>query len=159
MNLCGPVSFQLTYTSTNYQILGEEQQSRFSGHPSSRKPKLYVFSRDNTPLYVGATIRPMGDRMRSGWKADGVGGFYGYRFRHDEQQQARLDIWTDIDPVRQRDDGMRSGSDIETIEAEIVYLIRRRTEQWPAYQTEIHFYPSNYDHRREAMKVIDHFHL
>lgn len=156
MNLQGPARFKVTYTPDKASIVCERGTPRFSGDTSGSKPKLYVFSRVNIPIYVGATVRSMGARLRNGWTAAGEGGFYGYRFRH-EGSQVDLDVWADIDPVRQRDSGMRSGSDIETIEAEIVYLFRHRTGQWPAYQTEIHFYQSNADHRREAEKVMAHY--
>ncbi|PAQ01091.1 hypothetical protein LRP31_24120 [Mesorhizobium mediterraneum] len=158
MNLQGPLRYKVVYTPQKPSIICERGTPRFAGNASGANPKLYIFSRDGVPIYVGATIRSMGARMRDGWKASGENGFYGYRFRH-EGSAVDLDVWADVDPVRRRDAGMRSGSDIETIEAEVVYLLRHRTGQWPAYQTEIHFYQSNFEHRREAERVMAHYGL
>jgi hypothetical protein len=52
------------------------------------------------------------------------------------------------------DEGPASQRVLETIEAEIVFAIRQ-SGQWPAFQTEIHFYPSTKAHRRLAASVLD----
>lgn len=46
--------------------------------------------------------------------------------------------------------------DVETIEAEIVFMIREMG-QWPLYQTEIHFHPSNSDHRDIAKAIVSRY--
>ena len=153
MNLVGPERFKVSYTPEKPTILCERGTSKFSGHMTSRKPKLYIFSRDSIPIYVGATVQGMASRLNQGWKARGASGYHGYRFRHDGSE-VNLDVWVDIDEVQARADDLRSGSDIETVEAEIVYLLRHRTEQWPAFQTEIHFYQSASKHREKAEKVL-----
>ncbi|MBW9066099.1 hypothetical protein JNB71_22585 [Rhizobium herbae] len=158
MNLVGPARFKINYTPNEKKILCERGTNKFSGLTSSKQPKLYIFSRDNKPIYVGATVRPMGERLRVGWQAQGEGGYHGYGFRL-EGDAVDLDVWVDTDPVRERAEGKRSGSDIETIEAEVVYLLRHRNGQWPAFQTEIHFYQSDPDHHREAEKVMAHYGL
>jgi hypothetical protein len=43
--------------------------------------------------------------------------------------------------------------DIETIEAEVVFLIRA-AGQWPTHQTEIHFHESNEEHRAIAHSIM-----
>ncbi|WP_208456081.1 hypothetical protein [Burkholderia ubonensis] len=48
--------------------------------------------------------------------------------------------------------------DIETIEAEVVYLVRQ-AGQWPKFQTEIHFHPSSADHRQWASTIADRYGL
>jgi len=48
------------------------------------------------------------------------------------------------------------GMDAETIEAEIVFLIRFNG-QWPKYQTEIHFHSSESWHRELAASVLGHY--
>jgi hypothetical protein len=40
----------------------------------------------------------------------------------------------------------------------VVYLIRQ-AGQWPRFQTEIHFHPSNADHRRWASTIADRYDL
>jgi hypothetical protein len=43
--------------------------------------------------------------------------------------------------------------EIETVEAEVVFLIRN-ADQWPLHQTEIHFHPSTQVHREAAAAVM-----
>ena len=50
----------------------------------------------------------------------------------------------------------RNERDIETVEAEVVYLIRKQG-QWPEFQTEIHFYKSNDIHRKVAADIMAHY--
>lgn len=157
MNLIGPSRFKVTYTPYRKSILCEKQTSKFSGLMTSKKPKLYIFSRDGKPLYVGATVQSMSARLSLGWK-DNESGYYGFQLRH-EGSEVDLDVWVDTDPVQPRINGRRSGSDIETVEAEVVYLLRHRTGQWPAFQTEIHFYQSADRHREQAETVLRHYRL
>jgi hypothetical protein len=60
--------------------------------------------------------------------------------------EATLDVWSQEDAL---ENGML---DIETVEAEVVFLARR-VGQWPACQTEIHFHPSTCVHRDIAADV------
>lgn len=153
MNLIGPSKFKIKYNPTDLiSIECDRGTAKFSGEMTSSKPKLYIFSRDGQPVYVGATVQSMRSRLRYGWKATGKNGFWGYSFRHDGSD-IDLHVWHDSDPVNARAEGKRSGSDIETIEAEVVYLIRHHTSQWPSHQTEIHFYQAGDEHRREARRV------
>ena len=52
----------------------------------------------------------------------------------------------------------RNERDIETVEAEVVYLIRS-AGQWPEFQTEIHFHPSTPVHRKVAEEIMQHYPL
>ena len=45
------------------------------------------------------------------------------------------------------------------MEAEVVFLIRQLSGQWPPFQTEIHFHPSTEDHREAARAVLEHYTL
>ncbi|MFL9898050.1 hypothetical protein PQR71_07755 [Paraburkholderia fungorum] len=77
---------------------------------------------------------------------------HGYAWRR-QLLKADLDIWCHRDPPEQN-----PCLDIETIEAEVVYLIRQ-AGQWPRFQTEIHFHESNEEHRRCASVVIEKYDL
>jgi hypothetical protein len=88
----------------------------------------------------------MQDRFRDGWNAKGKSGYHGYRWRHDVEE-ANVDIWT----IQNAEE-----NDVETIEAEIVYLIRRNG-QWPSGQTEIHFHTSTEKHREIAQRIYSHY--
>lgn len=91
----------------------------------------------------------MSNRLRMGWKAKGEGGYHGYAFRH-QAAAATLSIWA------QTNAGADKQTDVEPLEAEVVFLIRR-AGQWPLFQTEIHFHPSEDVHRRLALRVMSEF--
>ena len=65
---------------------------------------------------------------------------------------AVLDVWCHLDAVELNE------LDMETVEAEVVYLIRA-AGQWPAFQTEIRFHPSSARHRKIAGKIVSHYKL
>jgi hypothetical protein len=44
---------------------------------------------------------------------------------------------------------------VETVEAEIAYLIRNIDGQWPEDQTEIHFHQSSEIHRCASLKIVN----
>src|SRR5207245_10034348 len=141
MKLLGPDRFDLTFDAHGFNVASTSGRAHFTGRSAGRSPKLYVISAQGRPFYVGVTTQPMRTRLRLGWKADGSTGYHGYKFRH-ALRSAALEIWYHPRP--------RSGAafrDLETIEAETVFLIRSRLSQWPQYQTEIHFYRSTLSHR------------
>ena len=151
MKLCGPFTYRIAFTREGItSVEGPEGQKNFSGQGSLKSPKLYIISNGNKPLYVGATKRRVSDRLRDGFKASGEHGYYGYDWRRT-LTKANFDIWVqvegDIGTIRE----------IETVEAEVVFLIRKGFGQWPAHQTEIHFHPSEAIHREEARKIVDHY--
>ena len=56
-----------------------------------------------------------------------------------------------LDGTRGRD--QRNSS--RTVEAEVAFLCRQESGQWPEYQHEIHFYPSVKRHRTAAKTVYE----
>jgi hypothetical protein len=61
-----------------------------------------------------------------------------------------MDVWC-------HEDASSEGTlDIETVEAEVVFLIRG-AGQWPLHQTEIHFHTSTQVHRDAAAKVMSQY--
>ena len=151
MKLLGPDRFDLTFDARDFQIASTSRETRFSGRSAGRTPKLYVMSAKGRPFYVGVTTQPMRTRLRLGFTADGSSGYHGYKWRH-VLRRAALEIW--YHPGPESDTAIR---DLETIEAETVFLLRSRLNQWPQYQTEIHFYRSTPSHRRAAAAVLRHF--
>lgn len=138
--------YRLTFDATRFSILCPRGTDRFSGMATSPLPKLYVVSVAEHPIYVGITKQSLRKRLRLGWAAAGKGGYYGYAWRHG-RTEANLDVWCQTDPPDEN-----PCLDIETIEAEVVFLIRK-SGQWPAFQTEIHFHPSNDEHRTVAQRI------
>lgn len=150
MRLVGPDSYVITFSRKQFKVLASDGSNVFRGMASGRGAKLYVFSSNGHPIYVGVTIQKIRNRLRYGWQAQGRGGYYGYAFRK-HLAQAALDIWY-LEPRR----GINSKVDLETIEAELVFLIRKRG-QWPMFQTEIHFHQSDKEHRNLAAEVLRHY--
>ena len=150
MNIRGPDRYRLSFDATSFTVLCASGTPRFSGIATSPKPKLYIASVDNWPIYVGVTKQPMRTRLRIGWNADGTGGYHGYAWR-SRMSAANLDIWCHEDAPEQR-----SSLDMEILEAEVVFLIRG-VGQWPLHQTEIHFHPSNDEHRAMARQILSQY--
>lgn len=152
MRLHGPERYALTFDSRRFKVRAPDGGNKFRGRASRRETKLYVFSVDNAPIYVGVTKQPVGARLRLGWSAKGESGYHGYAFRR-KIRRADLDVWYF--------EGRSTAStevDAESVEAEIVFLIRANG-QWPKYQTEIHFHPSEARHRELAAKVLEHYRI
>ncbi|UDF30136.1 UNVERIFIED_ORG: hypothetical protein LHK14_02070 [Roseateles sp. XES5] len=151
MLVSGPERYEISYTPKAFTVLCAKGTTKFSGLSTSNLPKLYIASIDGIPVYVGMTKQSIRARLRYGWKADGKDGFYGYAWRH-HGSKATLDVWQHTDAIE------RNERDIETVEAEVVFLMRQ-AGQWPAFQTEIHFYPSNDEHRRIASEIVSRYNL
>ena len=97
--------------------------------------------------------------MRDGFQADGRHGYHGYAWRYN-RTNAMVDVWllerNDQDMIKMETPD-RDITDIETVEAEVVFLIRQKYDKWPEHQTEIHFHPSGTAHRTAALDVIKHY--
>lgn len=152
MRITGPERYKLTFDATAFVVTCAKGTAKFSGIATSTKPKLYIASVDEKPLYVGVTKQSIRNRLRFGWNAEGEGGYYGYAWRHG-LTEAFLDIWCHDDAPPKN-----SALDIETVEAEVVFLIRC-AGQWPMYQTEIHFHPSTQMHRDVAARIMSRYML
>lgn len=149
MTISGPDRYLLTITPKSFAVQCAAGTDKFSGLATSRKPKLYVVSVDESPIYVGITKQPMRNRLRFGWSADGRHGYHGDAWRH-HHERAAMDIWCHEDAPND------SVLDVEIVEAEVVFLIRS-AGQWPLHQTEIHFHPSKQAHRDVAASVMAHY--
>jgi hypothetical protein len=110
-----------------------------------------VVSVDDQPIYVGITRQRMQARLRIGWPATAQHGYHGYQWRR-EYPAAMLDVWYQLDAPP----GVEGMLEIETVEAEVVFLIRK-TGQWPRWQTEIHFHESTTEHRAVAQAILNHY--
>lgn len=144
--------YKLSFDQNNFTVLCPRGTNKFSGLATSKLPKLYLISSEGKPIYVGITKQSVRNRLRLGWKATGANGYHGYAWRR-KLLAADLDLWCHRDPPEQR-----PCLDVETIEAEVVYLIRQ-AGQWPLFQTEIHFHASNDEHRQWASTIIETYDL
>jgi hypothetical protein len=112
--------------------------------------KLYTVSDAGVLFYVGIAEQPMSSRLRVGFNASGKGGYHGYKWKGLGHRLA-LSVWTA--QVSGRPASLR---EMETVEAEVAFRCREQSGQWPAYQHEIHFYPSLSEHRSAAQRIYDH---
>ena len=149
MKLEGPVRYRIAILPEPglFEITDTNGNIKLPAQTRSSLPKLYVVTADEAPIYVGVTRQSIRSRLRFGFTAKGEHGYHGYRWRHC-YNDVTLDLWCHIDPP-EKDKLL----DVETIEAEVVFLIRQKG-QWPPYQTEIHFHPSTPDHRRTAEAIV-----
>ena len=90
--------------------------------------KLYILKENNEYLYVGTTMQSLTTRIRYGLTANGKTGYHGYKWKNKEKVELYVWGFDGLDKVQ-----------IESIEAEFVFLIRKKTRHWPLTQNEIHF--------------------
>jgi hypothetical protein len=147
MKMLGPEMYKLTFDAKGYAVVCQKGTTKFSGLACSKLPKLYIISADGSILYVGITKQRLSARLRLGFSAAGQTGYYGYAWRH-KFTKAMLTVWAHEDAP-----GEDSVRDIETVEAEVVFLARTHLREWPLGQTEIHFHQSTHMHRRVAEKI------
>ena len=146
MKLTGPDRYTLTLRDRSATVRSPQGKPNFVCPATlKRHPKLYVVSRKGALLYVGATTQPMSTRLRGGLTADGAHGYHGYSWGRKDGS-VTMDIWY-LDSS--------TPEDLEAIEAEVVYLYRHESSQWPQEQTEIHFQPSSQFHRDCAARIVD----
>lgn len=152
MKLNNPQEYKLSLLpGGQYKLSNAEGPASFSKPASTRGvAKLYTLSHAGKLLYVGIAQQPMASRLNYGFKANGKGGYHGYKWKH-LSHELTLNIWTASEkekyvPLRE----------MEAIEAEIAFLCRRESGQWPEFQNEIHFYQSTESHRSAAEKVYNH---
>ncbi len=151
MRLNDPSDFDLALSGGKYKLSCESGPAKFSAPISTRGiAKLYTVSSDSSLLYVGIAQQPMSSRLSYGLRATGKSGYHGYKWKSHEGV-LRLTIWTASDS-----DGYASLRELETIEAEVAFLCRHLSGQWPLNQHEIHFYPSGAWHREAAQRIYGH---
>ncbi len=109
--------------------------------------KIYILKHTDIYLYVGKTKQKIGTRLQQGFRSykndsannrqAGYGGYKWIKKYINTNMHLHLfvfDLGTSY-----------SDNHTEAIEAEIVYEIRKATNQWPLFQTEIHFYNDSED--------------
>jgi hypothetical protein len=121
----------------------------FSGPVTHDCSKVYVVSTGGKIVYVGSTKQPLRRRLYGALNAEGQNGYYGYAWKHSSDP-LDLDVWIFDEVAVEK--GKRCMV-AETVEAEIVFLVRQRDGNWPRHQTEIHFHPSSEQHRKWAEKI------
>lgn len=127
-----PNIFDLTLADnqvhTIVDLLENRNIDKFSHPLTGNLFKIYVLTDTESVLYVGTTKTSIKNRLRYGLTVNGQNGYHGYKWK--TLTTVRLFVWCfeEFDKVK-----------IESVEAELVYLIRKKTGKWPTSQNEIHF--------------------
>lgn len=131
-----------------YRLISNGSACKFSKPASTKKhPKLYTLSAAGKLLYVGVASQPMSSRLSFGFRANGKGGYHGYKWKN-LRHKLTLSIWT-----AEHEGNITTLRDLETVEAEVAFLCRQQSGQWPEFQHEIHFYPSLLIHTEAAQAI------
>lgn len=109
----------------------------------NKLPKLYVVKSGDKVIYIGIASQNIRSRLRYGFQAKGRGGYHGYKWK--DLSEVDILIW--YFPREKMDC-------IEALEAELVYLFRKNTGEWPGYQTEIHFRNATDDEIKAAEEIF-----
>jgi hypothetical protein len=141
--------YRLRLRHNSCNVVGPGQLRRFNKPATQNCAKLYAASHHGRMFYIGVTTQPMAARLRYGLQATGSHGYHGYRWRF--RKTAVLDVWY-LDGTNKRTEAKH----LQCIEAEVVYYVRQKYDQWPSFQTEIHFHPSRAFHRDAARRIIAH---
>ena len=146
-----PLDYDLTLSDGWYRLSKNELSCKFS-RPATlpRVAKIYTISCDDSLLYVGIARRSMATRLSHGFKANGIGGYHGYKWKLLETH-LQLSIWT-----AKINDIYAPLHVMEIIEAEVAFSCRLISGQWPTHQHEIHFSTSEDWHRDAANKIYSH---
>lgn len=117
---------------------------------SSELAKLYLIKDSDFYQYVGTTFQPIKKRLNQGMNANGSYGYHGYKWK--TKSEIELFVWTfeGIDKTQ-----------IENIEAELVYFIREKYGKWVQSQNEIHFnneFPFGRVLAREIFEYLEFYH-
>ena len=91
MKLRDPQSFILDLiANSSYRLSNDAGDCKFSPPATIRGvAKLYTVSAAGVLIYVGVATQPMSSRLNIGFKANGKGGHYGYKWKELTQ---RLDL-------------------------------------------------------------------
>lgn len=105
-------------------------------------PKLYLVKHKSKIIYVGITTQSITNRLKQGLNASGKYGYHGYKWK--QLGNVTLHVFFFNNDLERA----------ETVEAEVVYLIRRNTGFWPEYQNEIHFHFNATDQEKRMAEFI-----
>lgn len=133
--------------SSRYTVIAPNGEKSFVSPATKPGSKIYLVSLGGHLHYVGFTKQGMASRINAGLKAEGAHGYHGYKWR-ELRRPLTLDVFC-IDG-RKVSDGY-----LEAIEAEIAFLCRQKSEQWPLSQMEIHFQRSRSPHRELASEIYE----
>ena len=123
-------------------VLANDGTKHFISPVTKKGKKIYLVGKNGLIHYVGITIQSIGARIRYGVKPNYKTGYHGYKWLKENGDHCLI-IWT-----------FKDDTDTEAIEAEIVHFFRQQYDQWPKYQTEIHFHSTSKSERSLAKTIL-----
>jgi len=125
-----------------FNLNSNKIQKTFTKPLTEKRYKLYVIKKNKKILYIGITRQSLRSRFRLGFSADGGNGYHGYKWR--DIKKVKVLVWI-LNNYNE--------NQLENIEAELVYLVRNNTNDWPYFQNEIHF-NNNFAKGKKVAKEI-----
>lgn len=159
MDFDGPYRYSLFLSGPKKKrVLSRKEQdgvpTKF-GRPVTQRlhPKIYVLKAtkkngENEIVYVGYASQSIGARLDGGFRAKGEKGYHGYKWQWEKELELLVFMFDEFTGNEKADRKYKEF--VEAIEAELVYLVRETTGDWPRCQNEIHF---NNKRREEVKKV------
>lgn len=127
-----PNIFRLSLAENKVQTIFDmdknESIPKFTKPVTDTNFKIYILKSANDILYIGTTKSSINNRLRYGLSANGLNGYHGYKWKTLETVLLYVFCFDDFDKTK-----------IESVEAELAYMVRKETGRWPEYQNEIHF--------------------
>lgn len=127
-----PNIFRLSLAENKVQSIFDidknEFVARFSKPVTDNNFKIYILKSEDKILYIGTTKSSIKNRLRYGLTASGLNGYHGYKWKTFETVLLYVFCFYDSDKMK-----------IESVEAELAYIVRKETGRWPESQNEIHF--------------------
>jgi len=125
-----------------FNLNSNKIQKTFTKPLTEKRYKLYVIKKNKKILYIGITRQSLRSRFRLGFSADDGNGYHGYKWK--DTKKVNVLVWI-FDNYNE--------NQLENIEAELVYLVRKNTNSWPYFQNEIHF-NNNFAKGKKVAKEI-----
>lgn len=127
-----------------FNLNSNELQETFTKPLTEKRYKLYVIKKSKEFLYIGITRQSLSSRFRLGLNANGKRGYHGYKWKGMEK--IKLFVWV-FDNYDEKQ--------LESIEAELVLLVRNTTKRWPLFQNEIHFNNNFTNSKKVATQIFE----
>jgi hypothetical protein len=105
----------------------------------NKRAKIYILKDKESIIYIGYTSQSIANRLRYGINPKGAKGYSGYKWKDHEKLELLLFVFDKELIGDQNNEDKKYISFVESVEAELVYLVRSKTGKWPENQNEIHF--------------------
>lgn len=127
-----PNIFRLSLADNKVQSIFDIERNitipKFSQPLTNAKFKIYILKSEDKILYIGTTKSSIKNRLRYGLNANGQNGYHGYKWKTFETVLLYVFCFDNFGKV-----------EIESVEAELAFIVRKSTGRWPESQNEIHF--------------------